>query len=66
MQAAIDGVRDGGVVEAPRMAKPPFIEPAHLKPELRMSGDAPIRSRQQAEAFAVERLKAGRGHTAAG
>jgi hypothetical protein len=111
MQAAIDGARDGGLVEAPRMATPPFLEPAHLRAGFDMNdllvrheqvGDAlvwfaiwnrdrnlaialdasadevesckhslrsaqlawgdhfagPFPSRQQAEAFAVERLAA--------
>jgi hypothetical protein len=37
MQAGLDG--RGGLVEAPRMAKPPFIEPALLRAGFDMSGD---------------------------
>jgi hypothetical protein len=101
MQSAIDGVRDGGLVEATRNVGPPFIEPAFLRAGFDMSGDplvwfavwndsrnhaiaidisadevepsehslrsarrawgdnyaGPFPSRQQAEAFAAERLR---------
>jgi hypothetical protein len=31
MQAAVDGARDGGLVEMPSNVRLPFIEPAHLR-----------------------------------